>query len=240
MQLKKGLVALSLSAGLVGGGLAGAVIGAPGLSGAQESGSTTTVPSQDPAPDDADRDGRPRMEERLGEVLAPLVEDGTITQAQADKVVEALVAAAPERGPGGGGPGHHGRTGRGLDAAAEALGMEADELAQQLRDGRTLAQVAEERGVPVQTVIDALVAEVAEHLDEAVADGRLTREQADERLAEATERITDRVNNGRPEGEGRPGPDGDHDRRGPDGRGPGSRGPGSGGEAPGGGGTQGD
>ena len=36
MQLRKSIVALSMTAGLVGGGLAGAVLGVPGLTGAQE------------------------------------------------------------------------------------------------------------------------------------------------------------------------------------------------------------
>ena len=47
-----------------------------------------------------------------------------------------------------------------------------------------------------------MVAEAQDHLAEGVAEGRLTQEEADEKLAEITERITDVVNNGRPEGEG--------------------------------------
>jgi hypothetical protein len=50
--------------------------------------------------------------------------------------------------------------------------------------------------VDVQVVIDALVAEAEAHLDEKVAEGGLTQEEADERLAEITEQITDRVNDG--------------------------------------------
>lgn len=189
-------MALGLSAGLVGGGAAGMILGTPGLSGAQSDTTTSTVADDDPAggrgPD------RPRPSERLAEILAPLVEDGTITQAQADAVIEAIVdAGSPPRGPHGGGrPGHGWRAGRGLDAAAEALGMSRSDLVDELRDGRTIAQVAEAKGVEVRAVIDAMVAEVREHLDGKVAEGELTREQADRRLAEATERITAMVNEG--------------------------------------------
>ncbi len=82
--------------------------------------------------------------------------------------------------------------------------MDARELRTALRDGSTIAQVAGERQVEVQTVIDAMVAEVEAHLAEKVESGERTQEQADEMLQRATERITDLVNNGRPErGEGR-------------------------------------
>ena len=43
-------------------------------------------------------------------------------------------------------------------------------------------------------MIDALIVDLDEHLDNAVEAERLTQEEADERLAEGTERITDMVN----------------------------------------------
>ena len=47
-------------------------------------------------------------------------------------------------------------------------------------------------------MIDTLVSAATEHLDDAVANGRLTQEQADTKLAELTERITEMVNTARP------------------------------------------
>lgn len=200
--MRKQLAIVGLSAGLVTGGAAGfAFTSGTGFAGAQTS--TTTQP----ADSNDERPPAPPRGEHLAEVLAPLVADGTITQEQADKVVEALRAAGPagRGGPGShgheGGPGRHGRPGRpgeGVDAAATALGITAEELRTALRSGSTIAQVAESEGVELQTVIDAMVAEVSEKLDEAVADGRLTREQADERLQRATEHIGDRVNRSGP------------------------------------------
>jgi len=52
----------------------------------------------------------------------------------------------------------------------------------------------------VQAVVDALVADATARLDEAVANGRLTQEEADEKKAELQERITARVNGEWPEG----------------------------------------
>ena len=100
-------------------------------------------------------------------MLQALVDDGTLTSAQLDAVVSALDAAGPMRGemPGGfgdhGGRGDHGRGGRGfgLDAAATALGLTADELRTELEGGSTIAEVAQANGVEVQAVIDAMVAE---------------------------------------------------------------------------------
>ena len=94
----------------------------------------------------------------------------------------------------------HGVRGAGLEAAAEALGMSEDDLRTALRDGQTIAQVAEAQGVDVQTVIDAMVADATARIDEAVGDGNLDADRAEELKAELPERIADHVNNGRPEG----------------------------------------
>ncbi|MBK9178030.1 MAG: hypothetical protein IPM45_00420 [Acidimicrobiales bacterium] len=178
---KNRLAALGLVAGLLGGTAAGLAFGVPGLAGAQST-SSTTVEEQAP---DADPGTR------LSEVLAPLVADGTITQAQADAVIAALREAGPP-------PGHgdHGRGGphAGLGTAATAIGITGDELRQALEAGQSIADVAQANGVDPQTVIDAMVAEAEAHLDEEVADGRHTQAEADERLAEITDRITRMVN----------------------------------------------
>jgi hypothetical protein len=108
--------------------------------------------------------------------------------------------------------------GRHLDAAAAVIGVTTDELQTALQGGQTLAEVAVANGSTAQAVIDALVAELQAHLDEEVASGEHTQEEADARLAEATTRITDMVNNGAPAGGpgmgGRPGGRGHHGRDG--------------------------
>ena len=90
--------------------------------------------------------------------------------------------------------GRHRRGGCGnLDAAAEAIGVEADDLRSALDEGQSIADVAIANNVDPDTVVDAMVASADEHLAEKVDAGRLTQEEADERLAEKTERINDRV-----------------------------------------------
>jgi len=139
----------------------------------------------------------------LDDILSDLVAEGVISQEQADAVSDAIA----ERG------GHrHGRFGRGgkhLDLIAETIGIEADDLRAALEDGQTIGEVAADNGVDASVVVDALVAEMETKFDEAVTDGRLTEEQAAERLAGAADRAQALVDGelppGGPRGLGGPG-----------------------------------
>ena len=134
---RKLIGAAAFSLALAGGAAAGAVLGTPTTSGAQDGSDDTTTEE-----------------------------------------------TAPELGRR-----HH--RGERLTTAAEALGMTEEELRAELRDGASIAQIAEERGVDVQTVIDALVAHATERLEELEAA--------------LPERMTDLVNR-TGWGEHRPGP----------------------------------
>lgn len=63
---------------------------------------------------------------------------------------------------------HHPRRSAAIRTAAEAIGIDADELRAALRDGQTIAQVAEANGVDPQDVIDALVARSTERITKVV------------------------------------------------------------------------
>ncbi|MEI6497759.1 MAG: hypothetical protein WCO88_13925 [Actinomycetota bacterium] len=214
--MKKRIVTAGLVAGLMAGAGAGLILEQSGFAGASNvaavastTGSSSSTDATGSVPVGTSgatgtEQGRPDPGTHLAEVLKPLVTDGTLTQAQADKVVAALVAARPQGGQGGPG-GHHGHGpdgkggAKGLDAAAKALNMTAADLRTQLEGGSTIAKVATDKGVAVQTVIDAMVADAKAHLAQEVTDGKLTQAQADTRLTEITARITDVVNNGRPQ-----------------------------------------
>ena len=220
MEMKTKLAALGLTVGLVGGGAAGVILSSADVSGAssavvaQDNGSqsSTTAPPQN---GQGQQGQHPNREKFLQDALAPLVKDKTITQEQADKVIAALEQAGPK---GGEGPGGHGGRRLELDAAAKALNnMDVNELRTDLRNGQTVAQVAQSKGVEPQAVVDAMVAEAKGRLDQAVTDKKITQDQADKRLAEVTQRITDGVTNGFKGGPGHHGgPDG---QGGPEGRG---------------------
>ena len=111
------------------------------------------------------------------------------------------VQRAPERGG-------HERVRRllrgGLRIAAETLGMTPAELRAELREDRTVADVAEEREVPLSDVIDALTAAAAERIDAAVAAGSLSEERAaklTDALPARLERMLTTPRSERPRGE---------------------------------------
>ena len=115
------LGAAAFSAALAGGGVAGALLGTPTLSAAQDDTSTSTT---------------------------------EVTAEDTSRI---------HRGP-------FGHRGARLETAAEALGMTAEELKAELEAGKSIAQVAEERGVDLQVVVDALVAEGTERLQQAIEE----------------------------------------------------------------------
>lgn len=83
--------------------------------------------------------------------------------------------------------------GRSLETVAGVIGIEVDELQAALDDGQSLSDVAEANGVDPDAVVEALIADAEARLDENVEAGRLTEAEADEKLAEKTDRIEDRV-----------------------------------------------
>jgi lambda repressor-like predicted transcriptional regulator len=125
--------------------------------------------------------------DRIKDALSGLVDDGSISQEQADEVATTL-------GDSGFG-GHWGHGGwHGLDTAAEALGMTEDELRTALEaEGATLAKVAEEKGVALDSLVDALVTAQREGIAKAVESG-MPQDVADERLADVEQRVTEWVN----------------------------------------------
>lgn len=187
--MRKSLATAAISLSL----LTGIGIGttALGSAGAQEATTTTADPNAEAAP-------RSPVQ-WIKDALKGLVDDGTIDQAQADKVAETLAEARPPRGPGGPGEvGRHHRHGPGfhleLSAAANALGMTNEELRTALSEGKSLAQLADEKDVDLQKVKDALIAAATAKIDGAVAAGRLTEAEAAEKKANLPEMAEMAVN----------------------------------------------
>ena len=161
--------------------LLGATILGPGAADAQET-QAPTVPEQGDRVD-------ARQADRIRAALETLVVQGTISEEQADAVAVHLAAQWNF-------PGRRllHRVHAGLDVAAATIGITEADLIEALRGGQTVAEVAEANGVEVQTVIDALVAEVNTRVNDAVANGNLGAERAEEIKANAVERVTDFVN----------------------------------------------
>jgi polyhydroxyalkanoate synthesis regulator phasin len=215
---KQRATALGLTAGLLGGGAAGLLLGVPALTSAAGDGvavvaqqddttddtttddtttddTTSDTATDDTTSDEATADHEPG--ERIRAALQDLVDAGTITTEQADAVAAHLAEQLPARGGHRGGrPGGHGAFDG--EVVAGLLGITPEALRDALRDGSSISELAEANGVEIQTVIDALVAEAREHVQLAVTAGRLTQAEADEKLADITERITEMVDRSRP------------------------------------------
>lgn len=127
------------------------------------------------------------------------VENGRITQEQADEILAGLEqfytdvlngdVEFPRR--------DRDNRDRGLGILrkiAEDTGLTAQELLPQLRDGVTPAQILTDNGINVDTFIDDLLVNTEERLATAVENARITQEQADERLTTIRTTLTDRLN----------------------------------------------
>src|SRR5688572_30148456 len=119
-----------------------------------------------------------KMSVLIGGLLVALLVIGVIgaTSAYAQDSTSTLPHG---RGPGGG----RGLGLEGLQVAAEALDMTTDELINELQSGKTLEELANEAGVDIQVVQDAIQAAHEEQLrariEQAVSEGAMTQEKAD-------------------------------------------------------------
>jgi len=202
---------------LAGGSLALAVANPLGIAGAQDEPTTTVSPTTAPPtatpPSEGDgagpKPGRGRPHDRphaLQETLAELVANGTITQAQADAITGTLKAkieaagkdgtARPDKPHKPGGPGRHGGSMKRdmIETVASVLGMDADSVKAELKAGKSLAEIAQARGVDPQRLVDAITTKMVERIDQAVAEGKLPAERAAAMKAELGERVSRIVN----------------------------------------------
>jgi hypothetical protein len=128
------------------------------------------------------------LENRIDEAVAA----GRLTKEQGDELKQRIESGDLPLffGPPGGHVMHFGE----LDAAASYLGVTEAELRTQLESGKTLAQVAKDRGKSVDGLIQALVDSATKRLDADVAAGRLTKAEEQQILSGLKQRITDFVN----------------------------------------------
>ena len=177
--IKRSVAITAIAASTFGGVAAGAAFFTPVIAGAQDD----AVEAEQAAPERG---------ERISEALQVLVDDGTLTEAQRDAVVETLKNARPDRGEFREPLGQRGP--RVAGEIAEILGLEGNEIREALRNGSSIAELAEAQGIDSADIVDAIVARAEERLDTAVENGRIDDTQAAEMLTRAAERAEDLVN----------------------------------------------
>ena len=74
------------------------------------------------------------------------------------------------------------------------VGLDADIVKEGFANGQTLGDTAEANGISSETIVDAIVAAMTERLNQAVADGKITPEEAAEKAAGIPDKATEIVN----------------------------------------------
>ena len=177
--IKRSVAITAIAASTLGGVAAGAALFTPVIAGAQDDAAEA-------------EQAAPERRARISEALQVLVDDGTLTEAQREAVVETLQIALPDRGEFRERLGQRGS--RGAGEIAEILGLETSEIREALRNGSSIAELAEAQGIDSADIVDAIVARAEERLDTAVENGRIDDTQAAEMLTRAAERAEDLVN----------------------------------------------
>lgn len=115
------------------------------------------------------------------------VQQGRLTTEQAEKIKQRIengqfFPLGPFHGPGPGRePGFKkGFGGKNLDVLAEALGMSTDELKAQLRQGKKIADLAQEKGLTVEQLRQKLLEAKIQAIQQAVKEGKISPEKADQ------------------------------------------------------------
>ena len=90
--------------------------------------------------------------------------------------------------------------GKSLSAAAKILALSEADLRTQLRDGKSLADIAKDKGKSTADLKAAMKTAITDELDQAVKDKKLTADQRTKILADIDARLDDLINNTPPKG----------------------------------------
>jgi len=117
-----------------------------------------------------------------------------------DKLIDSELPAG-KHGDGGKGGGFLGAA-KDLSAAATVFGLTEEELRAQLKDGKSLADLAKEKGIDAQKAVDALTTAIENRIADEVSAGKLTQDQANGQLEKIGEMVQ-KIVNGEAPGNGR-------------------------------------
>jgi uncharacterized membrane protein len=125
-------------------------------------------------------------------VVAQAVKDGKVKQDQADKLNQRIDQMPLDTVPLPVVPQNKAKLAslkQMLDAAANTLGMSPRDLMEELRDGLTLEQIAQQKGVDPNKLKTTMLAVPFSRIDEAVKNGKITQDKADELKAKLEQQI---------------------------------------------------
>ena len=131
------------------------------------------------------------------ELIDEALANGIITQDRADKLKERIASSdhiiLPGMGRHGRGGGCH-EAGAALDVAAGVLGIDKEELMNDLRNGQSLAEIAQAQGKNVDDFKAALLDSAHQKLNDLVGQGKLTQDKADKMFQRLSDNIDEIIN----------------------------------------------
>jgi hypothetical protein len=180
----KRLAAVTAAVVIAGGGLTVAAINPLQVAGANSAPTATSTPAPKSK---AEHHGA------LAKALASLVKDGTLTQAQADKVAS-TVKADTKAGHKDRKVDRKARRTEIVALVAKTIGSTPEQVRAGVKGGTSIAAQAQAKGVTRQTVSDALTKAFNDRIDAAVAAGKIPAQRAEKakaRIPQAVTRILD-------------------------------------------------
>lgn len=163
-------------------GVAAITLGTAGIAGAQNS---DGPPATDRTSEDSGREGhKARRQARVESAVEDLIAEGVITQEQVDSADSLRAVVQSQR--------DEARADK-AQALADVLGLSVEDLQAAKEEGTSVAELA---GDDLGAVVDLFTERATTRINDAVASGRISQEQADERLAGIEDRIESRLEDG--------------------------------------------
>ena len=75
-----------------------------------------------------------------------------------------------------------------IESRVEMLGLDLEEVRTKLSEGKTMREIISEAGITKEEMVENRKALMIEHINEFLADGKITQEEADKRLQWIEER----------------------------------------------------
>lgn len=137
---------------------------------------------------------RQAMKDAGNDIVDEKLAAGAITEEQAAKARARIENGRPGRAFDGRQDGKQKVRDALIEQAASALGMSTADLKSGLKSGKSIADVAAERGVALDDVKASILDAAKTKLDQAVANGRIDQPKADAALQKLTDRIDELLN----------------------------------------------
>lgn len=85
--------------------------------------------------------------------------------------------------------------GQAVKHSADILGIEQSALMEEMKEGKTLLQIAEEKGLTQEQFLEQLTSAVEQSIDTALSEGKITQEQADKQKEGLKDRLSEEIQN---------------------------------------------